>query len=136
MTTKTTTKAKTATKKATKAKAATEEATLESLLLDFVALNKEANAAANKAKKARKELYIAMINAEVTSVDTGEIACDRFAKESSEIDPIKLQQHLTPEQFWKVIKIGKGDAQQFLPDAIIDTCSMTKKSNEDVHIRK
>ena len=132
MTTKTTTKTKTT----VKAKAKTTETTMESLLLDFVAANKEANAAANKAKKLRKELYIAMINSGVTSVEAGELACDRFAKESATIDPIQLQKHLTPEQFWQVIKIGKGDAQQFLPDAIIETCSVVTKSNEDVHIRK
>lgn len=132
MTTKTTTKPKTA----TKAKSKTKEISLETLLQEYNKANKEANAAASAARKIRKDLYIAMLNANVTEIESEGLAADRFAKETPKIDPIQLQKYLTPEQFWEVIKIGKGDAQQFVSDAIIDSCSVIEVSNEDVHLRK
>lgn len=132
MTTKTTTKPKAA----TKAKSKVVEGNLEELLVTYNTLNKEANAAATAAKNARKALYIAMINAGLKTVESNGVIADRYAKEANVIAPTKLQTYLTPEQFWAVIKIGKGDAQQFVSDAIIDTCSELVTSNEDVHIRK
>jgi hypothetical protein len=133
MTIKSTTKTKTATKAKVKATTTT---TVEELLTQFVAINREANELAAKARKARKELYMAMVNQGLTQLEVNGLACDRFAKESYVIDPSLLQTHLTPEQFWQIVKINKGDAQTFLPDGIIDSCSKVVMSNEDVHIRK
>lgn len=134
MSTKTETKTKT--KTATKAKAKTKEKTIESLMVEYRDTNKEANALAAKVRKVRKELYIAMLNEGITEFEADGVACDRYAKESFVIDPIKLKDYLTNEQFWEVIKINKGDAQRYVSDAIIDQCSESVMSNEDVHLRK
>ena len=103
---------------------------------EFLRLNREANDLANKAEKARKALYLAMLDAKLTSVEADGAYIDRFAKESSSLDPLKVKDYLTPEQFWATASFTKTAVEKFIPDAILEKCSVVKTSTENVHIRK
>ena len=108
----------------------------QQLAQKYFDLNKAANDAKKLADKARKELHAAMIDEGVTRVEVSGGFIDRFAKESTEIDPLLIKDYLTPDQFRQTASFTKTAVKKFLPDAIIDKCVEVKISKEDVHIRK
>ncbi len=103
---------------------------------DFIRLNKEANAAAAKATKARKELFIKLKEQGLSAAE-GELgAVDLFAKESFVIDPAKLSQLVTPEVFWQIVSVTKEKAKHYVAEAQLDLISSLVVSTENVHICK
>lgn len=109
---------------------------VKALAQSYFDLNRQANDAKKAADKARKDLYAAMFEANLNTIEVSGGFIDRFAKESTVIDSLKIKDHLSPEQFWDAASFTKTAVKKYVPEAIIDKCSEVKTSKEDVHIRK